>query len=194
MVMSGSAYASTPQAAQIGVTTSAFTNCLTSSSTNVQSALNGLDNCLGNLSVYTFADSLVQSNKTVTLVNDSPAPGNKMCYGTNSSGVLGWYSCSLSSQWQGTNPVYISGLNVGIGTNDPAANLQVNSTLYVGTTSSNIIMVSPNGNCFDLAVNNSGNLSVSAISCPTSTTNNVMSFNGQPMTFNGAYLTFSGTP
>lgn len=38
----------------------------------------------------TFADSIVNAAGTVTLVNDNPAPGNNMYYGTDGTGVLGW--------------------------------------------------------------------------------------------------------
>lgn len=45
-------------------------------------------------STPTFADSLVNTSGTVTLVNDSASPGASMCYSTNGSGVLGWNACS----------------------------------------------------------------------------------------------------
>ena len=39
-----------------------------------------------------FADSIVNNSGTVTLVNDSAAPGATKYYGTNSGGTLGYYS------------------------------------------------------------------------------------------------------
>lgn len=40
----------------------------------------------------TFADSIVNNAGTVTLVNDSAAPGNSKYYGTDSGGTLGYFS------------------------------------------------------------------------------------------------------
>lgn len=45
----------------------------------------------------TFADSLINSGGTVTLVNDSPAPGTSMYYGTDGGGILGYHTISSSS-------------------------------------------------------------------------------------------------
>lgn len=39
----------------------------------------------------------LDSQKRLTLVNDSVTPGDSMYYGTNSSGVKGWYSASAGS-------------------------------------------------------------------------------------------------
>lgn len=44
-----------------------------------------------------FADSLVNTAGTVTLVNDSASPGNSMYYGTNSGGTKGFFSVSAGS-------------------------------------------------------------------------------------------------
>lgn len=46
---------------------------------------------------YTFADSIVNTAGTVTLVNDSASPGNSKYYGTNSSGTLGYYAVGAGS-------------------------------------------------------------------------------------------------
>lgn len=40
----------------------------------------------------TFSDSLVNNSGVVTLVNDSETPGNSKYYGTNGSGILGYYA------------------------------------------------------------------------------------------------------
>lgn len=46
---------------------------------------------------YTFADSLVNTSGTVTLVNDSASPGASMYYGTDSGSTLGYHTLSGSS-------------------------------------------------------------------------------------------------
>lgn len=43
-------------------------------------------------SPVTFADSLVNTAGTVTLVNDSASPGNAKFYGTSAAGTLGYYT------------------------------------------------------------------------------------------------------
>jgi len=42
-------------------------------------------------SAYTFQHSLSEAGTVVNLVNDAASPGNSKLYGTNSSGVRGWY-------------------------------------------------------------------------------------------------------
>lgn len=39
----------------------------------------------------TFQQSLSRATNTVNLLNDSTSPGNSMLYGTNASGIKGWY-------------------------------------------------------------------------------------------------------
>lgn len=53
----------------------------------------------------TFADSIVNAAGTVTLVNDNPAPGNNMYYGTDGTGVLGW----LTNTALGGTPLTFAG-------------------------------------------------------------------------------------
>lgn len=48
----------------------------------------------GGGTTYIFADSIVNTAGTVTLVNDSPAPGIFKYYGTDGAGALGWLSAS----------------------------------------------------------------------------------------------------
>lgn len=55
-----------------------------------------------------FADSLVNNFGTVTLVNDTPTPGNTQYYGTNGSGTLGYYT--LPTPGTGT-VTSVSGVN-----------------------------------------------------------------------------------
>jgi hypothetical protein len=43
-------------------------------------------------SPLTFSQSIANSSGTVTLSGDSSSPGNSMLYGTNGSGIKGWYS------------------------------------------------------------------------------------------------------
>ena len=86
-----------PSAQNTTVTTSTFANCLTSANTNVQSALNSIDTCLASSGTTNYIQSLVKSGSNVSLVNDVLTPGNSKCYGTNASGVRGWYACNAST-------------------------------------------------------------------------------------------------
>jgi len=93
----GWATATQTPAANISVATSSFSNCLTSSDTNVQLSLNDIDVCLGSLSALTFIDSLVKISGNVSLVNDSATPGDSKYYGTNSGGTFGYFSLPAGS-------------------------------------------------------------------------------------------------
>jgi len=62
-------------------------------------------------SSYTFAQSLVNTSGTVALSGDSSSPGNTMLYGTNGSGVKGWYS-----QPSGGSGMTYPGAGVGVST------------------------------------------------------------------------------
>lgn len=44
------------------------------------------------LSAATFPDSVTQSSGAVSLIGDSPSPGDSYYYGTNSGGTKGWYA------------------------------------------------------------------------------------------------------
>ena len=44
-----------------------------------------------------FIDSLTQSGRNASLVNDASTPGNNKCYSTNGSGVRGWFSCNTAT-------------------------------------------------------------------------------------------------
>lgn len=67
---------------------------------------------------YLFADSLVNTAGTVTLVNDSAAPGNLKYYGTDGAGTLGWLSSSsivpsslIVTQKTDNNTYYLTFIN-----------------------------------------------------------------------------------
>lgn len=71
-------------------------------------------------SAYTFQYSLSEAASVVNLVNDSAAPGNSKLYGTNSSGVRGWYDIptagtpdahAVSHQNGGADEISVLGLS-----------------------------------------------------------------------------------
>ena len=67
---------------------------------------------------YTFADSIVNTGGTVTLVNDSASPSASEYYGTDGSSVLGYHSLPVSGINQLTGDV-----TAGPGTGSQAATL-----------------------------------------------------------------------
>ena len=57
--------------------------------------------------------------------------------------------------------------NIGIGTNNPNSKLQVKGgDIYIETLNSGVIMKSPDGNCWRLTVDNSGNAVFTQVNCP----------------------------
>ena len=57
----------------------------------------------------TFADSLVNTSGTVTLKNDSASPAASQYYGTNGSGVLGYYSLGSAGLGTVTDFIFTNG-------------------------------------------------------------------------------------
>lgn len=57
--------------------------------------------------------------------------------------------------------------NVGIGTNNPKTKLQITSgDVYVDDSTKGIILKSPNGNCWRVTIDNTGNFVKMQITCP----------------------------
>lgn len=75
---------------------------------------------------YTFTNSILNIGGTVALVNDSYTPGSTKYYGTNSTGVKGWYDYSGGSITE-TDPVFVAWRDTGVG-----------NTKYYGTNSSGV--------------------------------------------------------
>lgn len=69
----------------------------------------------------TFAQSVKRQldGFTITLLNDTAAPGNSMLYGTNSSGVRGWYAQPVGGT--GTVPTGTGYYHITAGVMDPVA-------------------------------------------------------------------------
>lgn len=94
---------------------------------------------------YTFSDSLVNTGgNVITLVGDSATPGNTKYYGTNGSGILGFYAIpatgvtSVGLSDGSTSPIYsISGSPVtSSGTLTFTLGTQSANTVFAGPTSS----------------------------------------------------------
>jgi hypothetical protein len=61
--------------------------------------------------------------------------------------------------------------NVGIGTLNPLAKLQVNGDVFIEDENSGLILKSPDGQCWKITVNNSGELTTTSINCNLTTGN-----------------------
>lgn len=144
--------------AMVSNVTTLFQHCLNSSDVTAQQSFNDLDDCLGNVTL-TFADSIVNTSGTVTLVNDLSSPGNSMCYGTSVLGVKGWHTCSSggtpggsnqqvqynsSGSFAGNSGFIYDGTNVGIGTSSASSLLAVGT----GPTGTNAFVVTPTGTTY----------------------------------------------
>ncbi len=81
--------------------------------------------------------------------------------GDNTSGV----NCSLS----GNDNSYVNKSlgNFGVGTSAPGAKLHVTGgDIYVEDDGAAVILTSPNGTCYEVTVDNSGNLVTTSVTCP----------------------------
>ncbi|NNE16512.1 MAG: hypothetical protein HKN51_16135 [Saprospiraceae bacterium] len=57
--------------------------------------------------------------------------------------------------------------NVGIGTDDPFSKLEIkDGDIYINDINNGVIMKSPNGNCWRMTVDDTGNFVSTAITCP----------------------------
>lgn len=59
--------------------------------------------------------------------------------------------------------------NVGIGTLNPLAKLQVNGDIFINDENAGLILKSPDGQCWKITVNNSGELTTTSIDCNLTT-------------------------
>lgn len=75
---------------------------------------------------------------------------------------------NYSFRTAGTSKLFIQGDgSIGIGTSQPKSKLQVtDGDVYIENVNSGVIMKSPNGECWRLTINNSGQSETNAISCP----------------------------
>ena len=138
--------------------------------------------------LYVLNTSTSNSANTYIKVGSSgtTASTNLINYPPSYSVVPGYANCGLLSNngsglilqsvqpirfKVGDNPpdrmVIAASGNVGIGTSTPVAKLQVTSgDVYIDDNTKGIIMKSPNGNCWRVTVDNTGNLVRTAITCP----------------------------
>jgi hypothetical protein len=97
----------------------------------------------------------------------------KFCYVDSIAGLPGYRWITITSNasttaWNsnGSDLYYNSGY-VGIGTSAPQTPLQVSSgDIYIENIGNGLIMKSPNGNCWRMTVDNSGNPVFTSITCP----------------------------
>jgi len=74
----------------------------------------------------------------------------------------------LTSPWsQSGDNVYRTQGNIGIGTDNPSSKLQVEGDIYLSQPGSGIILRSPDQQCWQLTIDNSGQLSVISVDCVT---------------------------
>lgn len=114
-------------------------------------------------------------------MNNIPSPPNSLLiYNVDSSRFCYYIDDFLNPHWEaiGTNSdlqlwqslgnnIFYSLGNVGIGTSTPQTPLQISSgDVYIDNIGSGIIMKSPNGNCWRMTVDNSGNPVFTQITCP----------------------------
>ena len=87
--------------------------------------------------------------------------------GNTNSGVIK-FQTGLASQGSSNERMRISGNgNVGIGTQNPVAKLQVtDGDVYIENPNKGIILKSPSGNCYRVTIDDAGNFVRTAITCP----------------------------
>lgn len=103
-------------------------------------------------SAYTFAQSLLNTAGTVTLLNDSATPGNSKYYGTDSGGTRGYFNLPTSGggtfidlDFTGNNMTFMNGTTMWKSTgdsNDPVTHP------YTATTSGIIVKDANNEEVF----------------------------------------------
>lgn len=90
-------------------------------------------------SAYTFQYSLTESGSNVNLVNDTASPGNSKLYGTNGSGVRGWYdqptagtptSHANTHEDGGADEISVTGLTGLLATAQTPISHAVNASTY----------------------------------------------------------------
>lgn len=105
----------------------------------------------------TFADSIVKTGSTVTLVNDTPTPGASQYYGTDGSSVLGYHNLSASS-----NPIQLTQISTPA---NPPTNS--NDLYFKSTLVATLVANSPTANGNDNGISTSDRQAQSFI--PSST-------------------------
>lgn len=116
--------------------------------------------------------SLIRTNNSYFSAIDYVPAGNLSS--TNAAWTVGLTPSSNSFNiynWVGNNSNYVFSItnigNVGIGTTTPNSAFEVaNGDVQIDNIGSGVIMKSPNGSCFRIAVNDSGSLTSTAIACP----------------------------
>ena len=79
-----------------------------------------------------------------------------------------WYNSFQIELGTPENTLYLDELgNVGIGTGSPSSKLEIaNGDVYLPNSSNGIILTSPDGQCWRVTIDNSGNLQTTSITCP----------------------------
>ena len=117
----------------------------------------------GGISFYgndsTFTDPHVKLNVVTTEAHTA----------TNRGAQFGIWTTPNGSKEVGSDPQFVvdHNGNIGIGTNQPEAKLEVtNGDVYVTDTNKGIILTAPDGSCYRVTVANDGNLVSTLITCP----------------------------
>ena len=148
---------------------------------------------------YSYKNSITLDSNALQLVNDSSSPGNNKLYGTNSSGIRGWYNIPTSGITTEVDPVFTAHTvyNIIDGTgflkNDGSGNWSYDTSTYVtgniyttdGTVTSNRILTGDNKK---LTFNNLSTFEVanynSDVSNPTLYTSKTVGLANRPISYN----------